>query len=112
MGMYKILRHSKTVIGGDSKYGFRKVYQTEKEYLARLTDYDYASLNEDQKLCYDLIKENFILDCTYADYILYNEVLGPTTGLQAQLPILLAEYNFSSKEDIEDYLLLLKDVRV
>ena len=36
MGMYKILRHSKTVIGGDSKYGFRKVYQTEKEY----DDYD------------------------------------------------------------------------
>ena len=36
MGMYKILRHSKTVIGGDSKYGIRKVYQTEKEY----DDYD------------------------------------------------------------------------
>ena len=36
MGMYKVLRHSKTVIGGDSKYGFRKVYQTEKEY----DDYD------------------------------------------------------------------------
>ena len=36
MGMYKILRHSKTIIGGDSKFGIRKVYQTEKEY----DDYD------------------------------------------------------------------------
>ena len=36
MGMYKILRHSKTVIGGDGKFGVRKVYQTEKEY----DDYD------------------------------------------------------------------------
>ena len=36
MGMYKILRHSKTVIGGDGQFGIRKVYQTEKEY----DDYD------------------------------------------------------------------------
>ena len=36
MGMYKVLRHSKTIIGGDSKFGIRKVYQTEKEY----DDYD------------------------------------------------------------------------
>ena len=36
MGMYKVLRPSKTIIGGDSKFGIRKVYQTEKEY----DDYD------------------------------------------------------------------------
>ena len=36
MGMYKILRHSKTIIGGDGQFGIRKVYQTEKEY----DDYD------------------------------------------------------------------------
>ena len=32
MGMYKVLRHSKTIIGGDGQFGIRKVYQTEKEY--------------------------------------------------------------------------------
>ena len=36
MGMYKVLRHSKTIIGGDGQFGIRKVYQTEKEY----NDYD------------------------------------------------------------------------
>ena len=36
MGIYKILRHSKTIIGGDGQFGIRKVYQTEKEY----DDYD------------------------------------------------------------------------
>ena len=36
MGMYKVLRHSKTIIGGDGQFGIRKVYQTEKEY----DDYD------------------------------------------------------------------------
>ena len=36
MGMYKILRLTKKVIGGDSKYGFYDVYRVEKEY----DDYD------------------------------------------------------------------------
>ena len=36
MGMYKVLRHNKTIIGGDGQFGIRKVYQTEKEY----DDYD------------------------------------------------------------------------
>jgi uncharacterized protein (DUF885 family) len=41
------------------------------------------------------------------NYLYYNECLGPTTGLQAQLPILLAEYNFDEISDIDDYLTLL-----
>ena len=36
MGMYKVLRLTKKVIGGDSKYGFHDVYKVEKEY----DDYD------------------------------------------------------------------------
>ena len=36
MGMYKVLRLTKKVIGGDSKYGFYDVYKVEKEY----DDYD------------------------------------------------------------------------
>ena len=38
----------------------------------------------------------------------YTEYLGVTSGIRAQLPILLAEYNFYSKEDIDTYLELLK----
>ena len=36
MGMYKVLRITKKVIGGDSKFGFHDVYRVEKEY----DDYD------------------------------------------------------------------------
>ena len=32
MGIYKVLRLTKKVIGGDSKYGFHDVYKVEKEY--------------------------------------------------------------------------------
>lgn len=37
----------------------------------------------------------------------YSEPLSPASGMQTQLPILLAEYTFRSKRDIEDYLALL-----
>ena len=37
----------------------------------------------------------------------YTEPLSPGAGMQSQLPILLAEYTFRSKQDVEDYLKLL-----
>ncbi|MCM1057751.1 MAG: DUF885 domain-containing protein [Firmicutes bacterium] len=37
----------------------------------------------------------------------YSEPLSPSSGMQTQLPILLAEYTFRSRRDVEDYLALL-----
>lgn len=37
----------------------------------------------------------------------YNEPLSPASGTQSNLPILLAEYPFRSRRDVEDYLALL-----
>lgn len=42
------------------------------------------------------------------NYILYQMPLSPSSGMQSQLPILLAEYTFRDKRDIEDYLALLE----
>lgn len=38
---------------------------------------------------------------------LYAEPFSPTVGIQAQLPVLLAEYDFQSEKDVKDYLSLL-----
>ncbi len=81
-----------------------------ENYLAALKQYDYNSLTEDQKLSYDILKEDLELETTFGDFILYSEGLGPTTGIQAQLPVLLAEYNFYQKQDIENYIQLLPQV--
>ena len=35
---------------------------------------------------------------------LSNNYLGSYLGYQAQLPLLLAEYNFNSKQDVENYI--------
>ena len=55
MGMYKVLRHSKTIIGGDSKFGIRKVYQTEKEYD------DYSELLADLPKYKDKIGKGYLV---------------------------------------------------
>jgi uncharacterized protein (DUF885 family) len=81
-----------------------------ENYLAALKQYDYESLTDTQKLTYDIFKKDLELDLKLGNFILYNEGLGPTTGIQAQLPVLLAEYNFYDKEDVETYLKLLPQV--
>lgn len=75
--------------------------------IALLNNYDYDSLTRDQQLTYDILKESLTLEKSSGNMLLYHEILGPTTGLQAQLPVLLAEYNFYTKQDIDTYIKLL-----
>ena len=44
------------------------------------------------------------------EYFLFSRPFSPVTGLQAQLPVLLAEYTFDCKEDIENYFSLLRSL--
>lgn len=76
-------------------------------YREALLAYDYDSLTKDEQVLYDCILFTIDTNLALSGYEYYAEPLGPTTGLQAQLPILLAEYHFYSKEDIETYLELL-----
>lgn len=45
---------------------------------------------------------------TLSSYDYYSEPLSPSSGMQSQLPILLAEYSFRCKRDVEDYLAILE----
>ncbi len=78
-----------------------------ENYLKRLIRFDYNSLTKEQQLTYDILKNYLEMALAGGDYLYYTECLGPTTGIQAQLPILLAEYNFYTREDIDDYIALL-----
>lgn len=78
-----------------------------ENYSARLKAIDYKKLTDDQKLTYDVMKDYYKVDDNAEDLLLYYEVLSPTVGLQAQLPILYAEYSFYDKDDIDAYLELL-----
>ncbi len=78
-----------------------------EESRERLLTYDYDKLTEKEQVLYDCILFTIDSNLALSKYEYYAEPLGPTTGLQAQLPLLLAEYHFYSKEDIETYLKLL-----
>ena len=78
-----------------------------ENYLSRLLSFDYDKLTSEQQLTYDILKNYFEQDLALGNYTYYQEILGPTTGVQAQLPILLAEYSFHDKDDIDEYIQLL-----
>lgn len=92
------------------EYSVRKIKEdlmTIEQYLKDLQKIDYKLLTPDRQLTYDILQNYLESELEMGNYIYYFESLGPTTGLQAQLPILLAEYNFYNKDDIVNYLELL-----
>lgn len=97
-------------LGNYSIAQMEKELSNSENYLNRLMEYKYESLTSEQQLTYNILKKYLEQDAIFKDYLYYSESLGPTTGIQAQLPILLAEYNFYSKEDINTYLELLPSV--
>lgn len=78
-----------------------------ENYLSGLNSFSYTKLTLNQQLTYDILENYFKLQLDMADMYLYDELLRPSTGVQAQLPILYEEYSFNSKKDVEDYLKLL-----
>lgn len=80
------------------------------ELKAELEAFDYDTLTIGQQLTYDIMEDHIETELSTADLYLYDELLSPTTGYQAQLPVLLAEYTFRTEKDITDYLTLCSQV--
>lgn len=81
-----------------------------ENYLSVLNQFQYDELSAQNQLTFDVLADYLKTSQTGADFYLYQEPLSPTLGIQAQLPVLLAEYTFRTKQDIEDYLTLLTRV--
>lgn len=78
-----------------------------EDALSRLHSFSYEGLNAKNRLTYDIMDAQFGAELAASPYGLYEEVLNPVLGMQAQLPILLAEYPFTTIEDVDTYLELL-----
>ena len=81
-----------------------------KDYLTILNSFDYPSLTLEEQLTYDVLYYDFSQTLKLSPYHFYNEPLSSVTGIQAQLPILLSEYNFYRISDIPVYLKLLAQI--
>ena len=97
-------------LGDASLASRKKACATTENYLNTLKKFDYEKLSPKHQLTRDIFLDYLTTELEGADYLLYDEPLSPTLGIQAQLPVLLAEYTFRTKGDIEDYLALLSQI--
>lgn len=97
-------------LGTYSLEEFETGYEDMEILLEEIEAFDRERLTEEQQLTYDIVSDYLETELEAKDYVLYSEILGPTTGYQAQLPVLLAEYTFRREQDIEDYLELAAQV--
>lgn len=81
-----------------------------KEYEDTLKSFNSSRLSEENRLTLDLLLLYFHTRQELKGSELFEEVLSPSLGIQAQLPVLLAEYAFYEKRDVTDYLKLLMNI--
>lgn len=84
----------------------KKSYEEMQVLKEEIEAFAYDELTKEQQFTYNIIMDYIETELSAKDMLLYSEVLGPVTGYQAQLPVLLAEYRFRTVQDIEDYLAL------
>ena len=78
-------------LGRFSLSDMKKNLERAEGYRERLEQIRRSALTEEQKLTYDILKDAYDVSSSEEDFFLYYEVLSPSVGMQAQLPILLAE---------------------
>ena len=76
----------------------------------RLLEIDPDSLKPEQLLTWKILNSFLTVQLSANGLELYDQPLSSSIGIQAQLPILLCEYAFYNRQDIEDYLGLLTDM--
>lgn len=78
--------------------------------LSSLAKLHPESLSEEDAYTLQLLQTYLQNAREEASFPYYEEPLSPNSGMQSQLPILLAEYAFRNKRDVLDYLTLLSQV--
>lgn len=97
-------------LGSVSLADIEEGYGELEEMRKSLKGFRRSSLTKEQQLTYDILLDYVETELSVKDLALYTEVLGPISGYQSQLPVILAEYTFRRERDIEDYLTLVSGI--
>lgn len=84
--------------------------QDSKDLKAELETFNTDYLTREQLITYRTLMDVLDTDLSSEGMELYYQPLAPTIGIQAQLPILLAEYQFYTRKDVDQYLELLSKI--
>lgn len=100
----------KVTLGSISKSGHDKSLSELENAKKILSSFSYDDLSTEDKMTYDVLNSYINTELSAGSYYYYDEILRSSTGTQAELPILLAEYTFRNEQDIKDYLDLLSEL--
>ena len=78
--------------------------------LSSLQSFPKTSLSFEQKVLYDCLSETLEQNLDSQKYLAFTESLGATTGIQAQLPVLLAEFRIEDQDDLNQYFALIQSI--
>lgn len=97
-------------LGNFSKDSLKDELQYLRDCQKKLEKYEKDGLSGSKKLTAELLDWWLEGQLLMEDYYYYQEPLGPTLGIQAQLPVLLAEFPFRNEGDVHIYMELLADL--
>ncbi len=85
-------------------------YKEQKEILDKLETFDKSLLTEEQQLTYETLYNYLENSYSFKDNYLLDEIFSPINGAHAEIPIIFSEYDFFTKDDIDDYLTLIETI--
>lgn len=97
-----------SIWGEDFLESYQNALDDDKELLKALKEFDYTALTYDQQLIYDTLEAFLVNSCTLDKYYYFSEPFSPTSGSQFELNLILSEYAINDKQDVEDYIEVLK----
>lgn len=104
------IKETAVTLGNFSKEALYSELSYLEDCQAQLRKYQEKGLSSRDRLTAEVLDWWLEGQLLLKDYYYYQEPLGPTLGIQAQLPVLLAEFPFRSEEDIRIYLELLTEL--
>lgn len=102
------LEKPKSLYGELSLQSLKEETAFDREILSKLKEIPRDQLTMQGQLDYDVLESYLETELLAEGLEAYVQPLAPTIGIQAQLPILLAEYVLYTTEDVEDYLELVE----
>mgnify|MGYP003091784332 FL=1 len=93
-----------------SRSGRQESAAVMENLLTTLWEIDPEKLNEQDSYTLSLLTSWLENELVGAQCEYFEEPLSPTSGMHLEVPVLLAEYAFRSREDLEDYLEVLESI--
>ena len=91
-------------LGSVSAEDSHQRFSSLRELQEQIEDLSSHRLTQENQIALDALRLTLATELSLENLELLEEPLSPSLGIQAQLPVLLAEYTFRTRQDIEDYL--------